>query len=59
MNSVSASANEIREARIKACTQISIEYKDWIKEKYIHTNQDFISRCFAYMSMVYAFESNY
>ena len=47
----------IREARMKACATAYWEYQDRIKERYIHTDQNWIVRCFAYMSIVYAKET--
>ena len=53
-----ADRDTIREARIQACGQAYNEYEEWIEERYIH-NQDWIARCFSYMSIVYAKESGF
>lgn len=49
----------IREARIKACATAYWEYKERITERYIHTDQNWIIRCFSFMSLTYAFETWY
>jgi len=51
--------NTIREARYKACFIASKEQKKHIQEKYIHLNQNVIIRCATYMTLIFAYESNY
>jgi hypothetical protein len=58
-NKIDNNARKIRKARYIACYIASIEQKEHIKNKYIHNSQDIVARCATYMTLVYAFESNY
>lgn len=51
--------NDIRQSRLNWCIQAYGDYKEHIQANYIHTNQDIIARCFAYSSLIYAYESWY
>lgn len=57
----SASANtyldQVRLERIEACNIASQEYAEWIKDRYIHRQQDPVLRCATFMHLVYAYES--
>jgi hypothetical protein len=46
----------IRTSRLKACSIAYIEYENHIKQVY-KLQENLILRCFAFMSLVYAYES--
>ena len=48
----------IRKWRLKACSQWYLEYQNHIKQVY-RLDENAIVRCFVFMTLVYAFESNY
>lgn len=51
--------DKIREERYNICKEMYYKNKDYVDKKYKHKNQNIISRCATYMTLIYAYESNY
>lgn len=59
-STMNSKANDIvRSYRMDICEEAYNNNKDWVDSRYKHKDQDIVKRCATYMTLIYAFESNY